>query len=96
MQNLRCGETAGTDFATREMESVARSTPNQRWFRMNLLRHTGLMVPDDVADEAVTAVTLPRGHQYSLMEVMPARRSEPLPETLEEWGMGVAEKLAPR
>lgn len=91
--NLRCGETAGTDFATREMESGRALDANQRWFRMNLLRHTGLMVPDDVAGAVVAAVTLPRGHQYSLLEVIPAAPIGPLPGTFEEWGMGVAEKL---
>jgi NADP-dependent 3-hydroxy acid dehydrogenase YdfG len=93
--NLRCGETAGTDFATREMESGRALDANQKWFRMNLLRHTGLMVPDDVADAVVAAVTLPRGHQYSVMEVIPAAPAGPLPETFEEWGVGVAERLAP-
>ena len=63
---------------------------------MNLLRHTALMVPDDVADAVVTAVTLPRGHQYSMMEVMPAAPIGPLPTTFEEWGTGVAENLPPQ
>jgi NAD(P)-dependent dehydrogenase (short-subunit alcohol dehydrogenase family) len=94
--NLRCGETAGTDFATREMQSGRALPANQEWFRMNLLRHTGLMVPDDVADAVVAAVTLPRGHQYSVMEVTPAAPIGPLPATFEEWGIGVAEKLAPQ
>jgi NAD(P)-dependent dehydrogenase (short-subunit alcohol dehydrogenase family) len=94
--NLRCGETAGTDFATREMESGRALDASQQWFRMNLLRHTGLMVPDDVADAVVTAVTLPRGHQYSVVEVIPAAPMGPLPETFEEWGVGVAENLAPQ
>jgi len=94
--NLRCGETAGTDFATREMESGRALDANQKWFRMNLLRHTGLMVPDDVADAVVTAVTLPRGHQYSVIEVIPDAPIGPLPETFEEWGVGVTENLAPQ
>jgi NADP-dependent 3-hydroxy acid dehydrogenase YdfG len=94
--DLRCGETAGTDFATREMEAGRALDANQRWFRMNLLRHTGLMVPDDVADAVVTAVTRPRRHQYSFMEVIPAAPIGPLPETFEEWGAGVADKLAPQ
>jgi NADP-dependent 3-hydroxy acid dehydrogenase YdfG len=94
--NLRCGETVGTDFATREMESGRALGANQAWFRMNLLRHTGLMVPDDVADAVVTAVTLPRGHQYSVMEVIPAAPIGPLPQTFNEWGVGVAEKLTPQ
>jgi NAD(P)-dependent dehydrogenase (short-subunit alcohol dehydrogenase family) len=94
--NLRCGETAGTDFATREMETGRALSANQQWFRMYLLRHTGLMVPDDVADAVLTAVTLPRGHQYSVMEVTPSAPVGPLPETFESWGIGVAENLSPR
>jgi NADP-dependent 3-hydroxy acid dehydrogenase YdfG len=94
--NLRCGETAGTDFATRELETGRALDANQQWFRMNLLRHTGLMQPDDVAEAVVALVTLPRGHQYSFMEVMPTAPIGPLPTTFEEWGLGVAERLAPR
>jgi hypothetical protein len=63
---------------------------------MNLLRHTGLMVPDDVAEAVVAAVTLPRGHQYSVIEVIPAAPIGRLPETFEEWGVGVAENVAPQ
>jgi NADP-dependent 3-hydroxy acid dehydrogenase YdfG len=94
--NLRCGETAGTDFATREMETGRALDANRQWFRMNLLRHTGLMEPDDVADAVVTLVTLRRGHQYSFMELMPTAPIGPLPTTFEDWGLGVAEKLAPQ
>jgi NADP-dependent 3-hydroxy acid dehydrogenase YdfG len=90
--NLRCGETMGTDFATRELESGRALMANERWFRMNLLRHNGLMAPDDVADAVVTAVTLPRGHQYSVMEVMPTAPIGPLPATYEEWGAAMAER----
>jgi NADP-dependent 3-hydroxy acid dehydrogenase YdfG len=93
--NLRCGETIGTDFATREMESGRAMDANERWFRMNLLRHTGLMVPDDVADAVVAAVTVPPGHQYALMEVMPTAPMGPLPPTYEEWGAALAAQFAP-
>jgi NADP-dependent 3-hydroxy acid dehydrogenase YdfG len=93
--NLRCGETLGTDFATRELESGRATVANERWFRMNLLRHTGLMHPDQVADAVVTAVTLPRGHQYSVMEVMPTAPIGPLPPTFEEWGAALAQQFAP-
>lgn len=84
--NLRCGETIGTDFATREIESGRAMDANEHWFRMNLLRHTGFMVPDDVADAMVEAVTLPRGHQYSVMEVMPTAPMGELPPTYGAWG----------
>jgi NAD(P)-dependent dehydrogenase (short-subunit alcohol dehydrogenase family) len=94
--NLRCGETVATDFATREMETGRALDANERWFRMYLLRHAGVMVPDDVADAAVAAVTLPRGHQYSVMEVTPTAPVGPLPATFEEWGASIAEKLAPQ
>jgi NAD(P)-dependent dehydrogenase (short-subunit alcohol dehydrogenase family) len=90
---LRCGETAGTDFATREVETGRIFDANERWFRMNLLRHTGLMVPEDVADAVVSAVTLPEGCQYSLMEVTPAAPIAPLPETFEAWGEQIAERF---
>ncbi|HEY7107256.1 MAG TPA: SDR family NAD(P)-dependent oxidoreductase [Acidimicrobiia bacterium] len=93
VQNLRCGETAGTDFSTREMANGRALDANQHWFRMYLLRHAGLMVPDDVAAAVVTAVTLPRGHQYSLLEVTPAAPIGPLPPTFEAWGVAVAEHL---
>ncbi len=68
---------------------------NERWFRMNLLRHTGFMQPDDVAEAVVTAVTLRQGHQYALMEVMPTAPMGSLPPTYEEWGAALAEQFAP-
>ncbi len=93
--NLRCGETIGTDFATRELETGRAMDANERWFRMSLLRHTGFMLPDDVADAVVDAVTLRRGHQYSVMEVMPTAPMGPLPATYEEWGAALAAQFAP-
>jgi len=90
--NLRCGETRDTDFATRELEIGRALSANERWFRMNLLRHAGLMVPDDVAEAVVTAVTLPHAHQYSVIEVMPTAPVGPLPATYEEWGETMAER----
>jgi NADP-dependent 3-hydroxy acid dehydrogenase YdfG len=92
--NLRCGETLGTDFATRELETGRAMDANEKWFRMNLLRHTGLMVPDHVADAVVGAVTLPRSHQYSLLEVTPMAPTGPLPGTFEEWGAALAEQFS--
>jgi hypothetical protein len=53
------------------------------------------MVPDDVADAVVTVVTVPRGHQYALMEVIPTAPMGPLPPTYEEWGAALAEQFAP-
>ncbi len=92
---LRCGETLGTDFATRELENGRAFDANEQWFRMNLLRHTGLMVPDDVADAVVAAITLPRGHQYGFLEVTPTAPVGPLPPTFEEWGAALAQQFAP-
>ncbi len=51
---------------------------------MNLLRNTGFMVPDDVADAVVEAVTMQRGHHYSFLEVMPTAPMGPLPATYDE------------
>lgn len=92
---LRCGETVGTDFATRELENGRAFEANEQWFRMYLLRHTGFMVPDDVADAAVTAVTLPAGHQYGFIEVTPTAPVGALPSTFEAWGAALAAELAP-
>jgi NAD(P)-dependent dehydrogenase (short-subunit alcohol dehydrogenase family) len=92
---LRCGETVGTDFATRELENGRAFDANERWFRMNLLRHTGFMVPDDVAAAVVTAITLPPGHQYGFMEVIPTAPVGALPPTFEEWGAALAAQFAP-
>ncbi len=58
--DVRLGNTAGTEFATGELENRRAFEGNPRWFRMNLLRHSGLMWPPDVADVAA-AVTLPAG-----------------------------------
>jgi NADP-dependent 3-hydroxy acid dehydrogenase YdfG len=93
--NLRCGETLGTDFATRELENGRAMDANERWFRMNLLRHTGLMHPEQVADAVVAAVTLPRGHQYSVMEIMPTAPIGVLPPTFDDWGAALAAQFAP-
>jgi NADP-dependent 3-hydroxy acid dehydrogenase YdfG len=87
---LRCGDTVGTDFATRELENGRAFDANEHWFRMNLLRHTGLMQPQQVADAVAAAVTLPRGHQYSVIEVMPTAPIGPLPPTFDAWGAALA------
>src|SRR5262249_58354014 len=61
---LRCGETGGTDFATREMESGRMLPADQLWFRRGLLRHTGLLTPDVVASAIGSPVTLPPRTHY--------------------------------
>ena len=82
---LRCGETLGTDFATRELESGRMASANDLWFRRGLLRHTGLMTPEMVADAIVGAVTLPPTHQYELIAVTPTAPEGEPPRTFEEW-----------
>lgn len=92
---LRCGETAGTDFATRERANGRIASVNELWFRRGLLRHTGLMAPEMVADAVVTALTLPAGHQYELMTVVPTAPIGELPGTFDEWGGAMARAHQP-
>src|SRR5438128_851027 len=83
---LRCGETLGTDFSTREMESGRMDAASEFWFRRGLLRHAGLMTPDMVADAVAAAVTLPAGYQYETLAVIPTAPVADLPKTFEEYG----------
>jgi NAD(P)-dependent dehydrogenase (short-subunit alcohol dehydrogenase family) len=82
---LRCGETIGTDFSTREQENGRAGPMNEYWFRRGLLRHTGFMEPGMVADAIVTAVTLPPTHQYEFMSVIPTAPVGDVPTTFEQW-----------
>lgn len=82
---LRCGETMGTDFATRELESGRMASANDLWFRRGLLRHVGLMTPDMVADAIVHAVTLPESHQLDVIALSPKAPPGDLPRTYDEW-----------
>ena len=93
---LRCGETGGTDFATREMESGRMLPANELWFRRGLLRHTGLMTPDMVADAIVDVVTRPPGYQYEIVAVVPTAPMGDLPVTFEEWGGAMMRAHAPQ
>jgi len=81
---LRCGETRGTDFGTREMESGRMMPANELWFRRGLLRHTGLLTPDVVASAIVNAVTLPPGAQYELV-VQPTAPTGEVPNSFGDW-----------
>ena len=82
---LRCGETIGTDFSTREQENGHAGPMNEYWFRRGLLRHTGFMDPGMVADAIVTAVTLPATHQYEFMSVIPTAPVGDVPTSFEQW-----------
>jgi NADP-dependent 3-hydroxy acid dehydrogenase YdfG len=83
---LRCGETAGTDFATRELGGERMTAASEHWFRRGLLRHIGLMTPEMVADAVAAAVTLPVGYQYESLGVIPTAPVGDLPATFEEFG----------
>jgi NAD(P)-dependent dehydrogenase (short-subunit alcohol dehydrogenase family) len=92
---LRCGETGGTEFGTRELASGRMGPASELWFRRGLLRHTGLMDPDMVADAIVTAVTLPMSYQYEVVAVIPTAPVGDLPQTFEEWGAAMASAFTP-
>jgi NAD(P)-dependent dehydrogenase (short-subunit alcohol dehydrogenase family) len=83
---LRCGETIGTDFATRELASGRLFDVSEYWFRRGLLRHAGAMTPDMVADAVAAAVTLPPGYQYETVAVIPTAPVGALPTTFQEFG----------
>ncbi len=82
---FRCGETAGTDFATREASGERMATASEFWFRRGLLRHAGLMNPQMVADAITAAVTLPLGYQYETLAVIPTAPIGDLPTTFQEF-----------
>lgn len=86
MTMLRCGDTLGTDFATKELEAGRMGEVMDVWFRRGLLRHAGAMTPHMVADAVVHAVTLPAGYQYESVAVVPTAPVGPLPTTFPEYG----------
>ena len=88
---LRCGETGGTDFATRELASGRMTDASEYWFRRGLLRHAGLMTPGMVADAVAAAVTLPPEYQYESFAVIPTAPVGDLPRTFEEFGAAMIE-----
>ncbi len=92
---LRCGETAGTDFSTREQGSERFDAAQRYWFDHGLLRHTGLMMPDMVADAVLTAVTLPEPYQLGMLEVTPTAPVEEPPTTYEEFTQGMIRRYMP-
>lgn len=92
---LRCGETAGTEFGLREQESGRGAWASERWFRHGLLRHTGLMTPDMVADGIASALTLPRGCQFEMLTMIPTAPVGEAPTTFAEWGETMARTYMP-
>jgi NADP-dependent 3-hydroxy acid dehydrogenase YdfG len=92
---LRCGETAGTEFSAREQGSDRMIAAMDYWVRRGLLRHTGLMAPEMVADAVATIVTLPMTYQYDSFSVTPTAPIGTLPATLEEFAAEIASRMAP-
>jgi NAD(P)-dependent dehydrogenase (short-subunit alcohol dehydrogenase family) len=92
---LRCGETVGTDFATRELESGRMGPASEHWFRRGLLRHAGFMTPDMVADAVTAAVTLPAAYQYESLAVIPTAPAGDLPTTMDEYAAAMMRALVP-
>jgi NAD(P)-dependent dehydrogenase (short-subunit alcohol dehydrogenase family) len=88
---LRCGETGGTDFATRELAGGRMTDASEYWFRRGLLRHAGLMTPAMVADAVAAAVTLPAEYQYESFAVIPTAPVGDLPKTFDEFGAAMIE-----
>ena len=66
---IRVGNTVGTSFAEdwqpEELEALAE------WQRLGLLRHGGLLNPEQVAQSVVWAVGMPRGVQVDHVSVHP-------------------------
>ena len=83
---LRVGETIGTEFAIRGMEVGVM--PHELWFRRGLLRHNGVMVPDNVADAMVAMVSAPPTYQFDVVSVGPTAPVGDMPTTLAEWQEG--------
>src|SRR5262249_49931407 len=84
---LRVGETLGTEFANRALEHGVM--PHDLWFRRGLLRHNGLMTPDNVVDGMVAMVDLPAAYQYDVVSVMPTAPVGAVPATTAEWQDGM-------
>jgi hypothetical protein len=60
-----------------------------------LLRHTGLMTPDMVAEAVAMAVTLPTSHQYDILSMSPAAPVENLPGTYDQFIDGMIRRHMP-
>ncbi|MBO2447693.1 SDR family oxidoreductase [Actinomadura barringtoniae] len=82
---LRCSNTKDTEFVTRELGSDKMMDANRAWFRHALVRHAGLMTPDQVAEAVAQAVTLPPSLQYEVLAPSPMAPTGPLPGTFDEF-----------
>ena len=80
---LRSGNTAGTEFGAHAGEGTTVDY-SDFWFRRGLLRHTGMMAPEMVANAVAAAVTLPAGCQFELLSVSPTAPVGEMPRTYEE------------
>jgi NAD(P)-dependent dehydrogenase (short-subunit alcohol dehydrogenase family) len=89
---LRVGETAGTEFGHRGMAMGVM--PHDLWFRRGLLRHQGLMTPENVADAMITMVGLPPTHQYEILSLVPTAPVGELPTTMAEWQEGMRRRFS--
>jgi NADP-dependent 3-hydroxy acid dehydrogenase YdfG len=90
---FRCGETRGTEFSARENGLERSLAAREMWFRRGLLRHTGLMTPDMVADAVFHAVTLPRAYRCEIA-IEPLAPAGELPRTFEEYGAAMMRMMA--
>jgi NAD(P)-dependent dehydrogenase (short-subunit alcohol dehydrogenase family) len=87
---IRCGNTLATDIAHRTSDDRARVLAiRERWFALGLLRHGNMMEPSDVASAIVSALTLPPGRQYGILEVTPAAPVD-MPQTFAQWQAAAA------
>lgn len=92
---LRCGNTKDTDFMTHELGTEQMMTANRMWFRHALVRHTGLMTPDLVAEAVAAAVTAPPLVQYETMVLGPTAPVEPLPTDFDGFIEGMMRRHLP-
>jgi NAD(P)-dependent dehydrogenase (short-subunit alcohol dehydrogenase family) len=91
---LRCGETA-TEFSIREQGSERFDAAQRYWFGHGILRHTGVMMPDMVADAVATAVTLPATHQLGMLEVTPTAPVGEPPTSYDDWTQEMMRRYMP-
>jgi hypothetical protein len=92
---FRCGETAGTEFGVREQESGRGAVASERRFRQGLLRHTGLLTPEVVAEAITTAVALPGSCQFETLAMIPTAPKGEAPTGFSDWAEAMAHEYLP-